>query len=198
MLLTGVQVNRPAGTKLHSRGSDRYVYQVVESVYHKDKRYCTEKKKCIGKMVAGSDILMIPNTAFGLYYPDVLDAAEILPDPPEFSDTLKAGAFIAIRRIAEMEGLSAILAGIYGKKDAESILDIVAYIVTDQSSVFQHYPAFMRDHLQLGEHILSDVSISRLLGKAVDDNAISEFLRRWNMQHKDLEHIYIGYDSSRS
>ncbi len=192
-----ITVGRPAGTKIQKRGDTRYVYHVVSTHYNKDKKYNIDERKLIGKMADGSDELMIPNGNFEIYYPDAMTAANIeYPDPPEFCDTLKAGTFAVIRRAADICGITAILKDIYGSHAADEILDILAYVETAGSCTFQHYPAFMRNHLQLGTRIRSDSYLSRFMREALTDENINEFLRRWNLLHVSGEKIYVNFDGS--
>ena len=67
MYLKDVVVDKPRGTKLCPAGKSVYVYHVLESVYHSDKQYNTEKRVSIGKMVDGSKSKMIPNDRFAHY-----------------------------------------------------------------------------------------------------------------------------------
>lgn len=114
MYLKDVIVNKPKGTKLCPSGKSVYVYHVLESIYHSDKKYNTEKRVSIGKMVNGSKTKMIPNERFVLYYPELLSASGKLPDPPAFSQTLHVGAVVAQHQIARNIGLTDILTDIYG------------------------------------------------------------------------------------
>lgn len=197
MLLKGFEVIRPTkGTKIHKRGTSRYVYAVLETEYHPDVKYNTDKRTCIGKMVDGSDTLMVPNEKFELYYPGLMECPETLPAPPKFSDTLKAGAFVAIHRILDESGISGILDTVYGLRMSSDIKDLVSYIVTAQSSTFQHYPQFMRSHLQLGDDIRSDSYLSKLLREGIVHDRVMETLRLWNKLHDGLSSVYVGYDST--
>lgn len=91
MLLKNVKVVRPSSTKIQRRNGVSYVYQVIEKTYKKDKKYTTEERKLIGKMI--DEKWMIPNEYFEVYYPDV----SIEQDLPAFSDTLKIGSFMLIQ-----------------------------------------------------------------------------------------------------
>ena len=158
MYLKNTIVDRPKGTKLCPSGKAVYVYHVLESVYDPVKKYNTDKRISIGKMLDGSKTKMIPNERFELYYPFV--SANILPDPPAFSQTLHCGATVAEREISNALGLTGILTDIYGSQIADEILDIVSFVLTAESAVFQHFPAFKRDHLGNSLTIRSDSYIS--------------------------------------
>lgn len=197
MYLKDVIIDKPKGVKLCPAGKSVYVYHVLESVYHSDKRYNTDKRVSIGKMVDGSKTKMIPNDRFVLYYPGLLAAAQKLPDPPRFSQTLQAGAVVAERQVARDIGLADILSEIYGSNIAQEILSVVSFVLTEESAVFQHYPAFMRNHLPESRVIRSDSYISaQLLHQEITDERIIEMLRRWNRLSCDNGMVYIGCDST--
>ena len=147
MYLKNIVIDKPEGVKMCPVGKTVYVYHVIESTYNPDKRYNTDKRVSIGKMISGSKTKMIPNDRFGLYYPELLAASKEFPKPPVFSQTLHAGAVVAERRIAQDLGLLRILSDIYGSAVADEIMGIVSFVLTDESAVFQHYPAFIRKHL---------------------------------------------------
>lgn len=197
MLLKEYTVQKPEkSTKIQKRGAARYVYHVIKTTYDTKRKFNTDKRACIGKMVEGSDTLMTPNDQFSRYYPDVPMQLPSAPNPPEFSDTLHAGACIAIRKIAEDEGISEILEHVHGKERAADFLNLVTYIILRQSATLQHYAPFMRSHLQKGRHVRSDSHLSVLLRDALADDRIQETLRLWNQLHVGLSSIYVGYDST--
>lgn len=197
MYLKDVIIDKPKGVKLCPAGKAVYVYHVLESTYHSDKKYNTDKRVSIGKMVEGSKTKMIPNDRFVLYYPHLLVTAQELPAPPRFSQTLHAGAVVAERQAAKDIGLADILSGIYGDNVAQEILSVVTFVLTEESAVFQHYPAFMRSHLPESREIRSDSYISaKLLRQEITEERIIEMLRQWNRLNYDNGMVYIGCDST--
>lgn len=189
-------VERPVKTtRIHKRGNNSYVYHVVSSTYNPEKQYNTDSRICVGKMVSGSDIMMIPNEKFETYYPGISRKIKIIyPEPPVFCDTVKAGAFIVIRKILDDSGVKEILFDIYHDAKALDIINMITYVETAGSIAYQHYPAFMRDHLQLGNEIRSDSYLSRTLKAIMTDENINEFLRRWNKLHVSDDKIYVNFD----
>ena len=195
-MLLNIQVKRPDGTKLFKRNGQSYVYHVVSSEYLPEKKYNRETKKCIGKLLSGADDMMNPNDNFELYYPDMIKSVQVLSEAPKISDTVKAGSFIALKHIAKSEGLLEILRSIYGDANTAKLLDLLCFVITDESAVFSHYEAFIRNHLMSGNNIMSDVQISRFLCTIISDNNINELLREWNKAHTSTQIVYIGYDST--
>lgn len=188
MLLSHARVKRPSSTKIQSRNGVRYVYQVVGQTYNKDKKYTVDKRKVIGKMI--DDEWMIPNEAFSDFYPDVPVEMEY----PDFSDTLKTGTFLVIRKIMKDLQITDLLEGVFEER-AHFIEDVVSYIVSAQSCTFQHYSSFMRNHPQIEDKVRDDTMISRLLG-TIGDEEVGLFLTAWNEMQKNDNFIYIGYDST--
>ena len=197
MYLKNVIVSKPKGVKLCPVGKTVYVYHVLESTYNAAKKYNTDKRVSIGKMLEGSKTKMIPNERFGMYYPSLLHAAMELPEPPQYSQTMHTGAVVAQRQIAKDIGLMDILVDIYGDGIAKEIMSVVSFILTEESAVFQHYPDFMRNHLPTEIGIRSDSYISsKLLHQELSDERITEMLRRWNRLNMDGGKVYIGCDST--
>ena len=192
-----VVINKPKGVKLCPVGKAVYVYHVLESKYDSSRKYNTEKRVCIGKMVEGSTTQMIPNDSFELYYPELIADSAELPQPKQYSQTLHAGAVAVQRQIAQNIGLMDILVNIYGDRMAREIMSVVSFVLTEESAVFQHYPDFMRNHLPAEKGIRSDSYISsKLLHQAISDERIIEMLRQWNKLNVTEEKVYIGCDST--
>ena len=196
-MLSNVRVKRPEGTKLFKRNDNKYVYHVINSTYIPARKYNKDVKKCIGKLCDDDSSSMWPNENFELYYPGIIAATAILPEPPALSDTLRVGTYAVLRHIAKQEGLTQILENVHGVEDAGRIFDIMLYLITAQSAAFVHYEPFMRSHLMESCEIISDVTISKLLKEAVGEDNRHEMLRQWNKSHSsDANMIYIGYDST--
>lgn len=185
MLLKDYKVLKPKSAKIQGK----YVYHVLASTYDPVKKYNTDKRICIGKKI--DEDYMIPNEHFQEYYPDLI-MAEV--EPPKLSDTLKAGAFILIRKIIESLEMDKLLDSIH-KENKNLIVDLISYMIVNESSTYQHFPNFMRNHLLAG-NIVSDSTVSRLLKNDITKKDIELFLKAWNQLHCESEGIYIGYDST--
>lgn len=192
----GITVKRPDGTKLLKRKEHAYVYHVISSEYQPDKKYNTEKKACIGKLASETEGTMYPNENFEHYYPGIIQSLQGFPSPPLMSDTVKAGSFAVLKHIAKQEGFLKILLAVYDKKNAVKLLDILFFIITDESAVFSRYEAFMRCHMMSDSRIMTDVAISRFLSSVITDENINKFLWLWNKAHVSSQMVYIGYDST--
>lgn len=185
MLYKDFKVKRPGGTKLQKG----YVYHVLEVKWNKEKKYATDKRVNIGKMI--DDEYMIPNDAYKLYYPD--DSFE-LSEPPVFNDTLKIGSTLLIRKLLELCGLDELINTIHHDYYAD-IINLISYIVINETTRFQYYPYFSKDHSIIGNSVRSDSYISKLL-KDISEKQIDLFIKAWNTVNSDIEDIYINYDST--
>lgn len=197
MYIKDVVLEKPKGVKLCPVGKNVYVYYVLETVYLPEKKYNKDKRVCIGKMVPNSNTKMIPNDRFEEFFPDLLMAAEKLPEPPKFSLTLHVGAVVAQRQIARNIGLWNILLKIYGLNIAQEILSVISFVLTEESAVFQYYPDFMKNHLPENINLRSDSYVStRLLHHEITGDRITQMLCQWNDLHIDSGMVYIGCDST--
>lgn len=190
MLMNDYVIMRPKSTKIQPRNEIRYVYQVVSSTYNSEKKYNVDKRVCIGKMI--DEFQMVPNEKFLEFYPNLI-MSEV--EPPTFSDTLKIGAFTLIRKIIKDLQIDLLLNEIHGD-DATLMINIICYMIVNETSTFQMYPKFMRYHSILGDKIRSDSYISKFLSNDLSEEDIHMFLDAWNTLNKGVENIYIGYDST--
>lgn len=70
---------------------------------------------------------MLPNEYFSQYYPDVC----IEQDMPEFSDTLKIGAFMVIQKIFQDLQIEEMLTSVFGELGI-FVENIVSYMITEE------------------------------------------------------------------
>lgn len=190
MLLENFKLLRPKTTKIQSKNDIKYVYQVTETIYNKEKKYTVDKRVCIGKMI--DDEYMIPNEKFIDYYPELV-MSEV--ESPMFSDTLKVGATVVVEKIMKDLQLDVLIENIF-EDNASSIKDIINYMIIDETSTFQYYPDFMYDHMSYEGKIRSDSYISKLLKDRIDEVEIKTFLKAWNNLNSNIQDVYVSYDST--
>lgn len=188
MLLKDFKVSRPKSTKIQRKGNYSYVYQVIGQTYKSDRKYTVDKRVCIGRMIDEND--MIPNEKFEQFYPELLISEKAAP---AFSDTLRIGMFTLIQKIADDLRITELLDAIF--EESRFILDLVSYIITNESCTFQYYSPFMRNHPFLSQ-IRTDSYISRFLKEDMEAEQIKAFISAWNIYHSENECVYIGYDST--
>ena len=127
VVLLSIRVERPEGTRLHTRNKQTYVYHVLNREYLPEKKYTREKKVCIGKLASETEGMMYPTENFECYYPGIIQSLQGLPSPPLMSDTVKAGSFAVLKHIAKQEGLLKSLLAVYDKKNVVKLLDILFF-----------------------------------------------------------------------
>lgn len=183
-----MRIERPENTVIVPVKGKRYVYTVAEKRYLKDRQYNINKRTCIGKME--DNTYMIPNAKFYRIFPELAE----LSDAPACSDVLKAGVYLAVKRIMHSRELDALLDDVYGR-DGDMIKDAAAYMITSEDSVMQHFPPYEYEHPLFMERPAQDTAVCEMLKR----HTVAEhdrFLAEWNRLQKDAEGIYISYDST--
>lgn len=183
-----MRIERPKGTVIVPVRGTRYVYKVAEKRYLKDKQYNVNKRVCVGKME--DEIHMIPNARFYQVFPELAEQNEA----PYCSDVLKIGIYIAADAILTNLELGDLLDDTYGR-DSDMIKDVAAYMICSEDSVLQHFPSYEYEHPLFMERAVEDTAVCEMLKRhtIVEHDA---FLSGWNDLHKDVQNIYISYDST--
>jgi len=189
MLRDNIKVKKPEKTKVVKQRECCYVYHILESTYDKNKQFNIEKRVCIGKLVDSDKNCeyMYPNESYFKYY----DSIEV---EPEFSDCLQIGAPILLNKIIDNLGLDDILRDIHDE-DFAKLVDIVNYIIIEETGAMQHFPSYAWNHFVLSKHVYDDSTISRFFSKGISTDQIEKFLNVWNRKRKS-EKMYISYDST--
>lgn len=171
-----------------------YIYFEIGRTYNKEKQYNSAKRVCIGKSCDDHSGMMIPNTAFLKYFPEIGLPDEA--DGPKRSSCLRVGAFFVIRKVMDGYFLDRTIAKIIGK-DAGLFLDLAVYSILTEGNAAQYYPDYAYNHPLLTDDmkIYSDSKISDFLNQEMDDQRVA-FLNEWNLKRDHREKIYISYDSS--
>lgn len=183
-----MRIERPESTVIVPVKGTKYVYTVSEKRYLKDKGYNVNKRVCVGKME--DETYMIPNAKFYQMFPELTEA-DVVPD---CSDVLKVGLHVAIGHIMKSLELNVLLDDIYGR-DGDMIKDVASYMIASEDSVMQHFPSYEYEHPLFMERAVEDTAVCEMLKR----HTIAEhdaFLAGWNDLHKDVEGIYISYDST--
>ena len=183
-----MRIERPENTVIVPVKGKRYVYTIAEKRYLKDRQYNVNKRTCFGKME--DDTYMIPNDKFFRMFPELAELSEA----PACSDVLKTGVYLAVKKILRDLELDALLDDVYGR-DGDMIKDVAAYMISSEDSVMQHFPSYEYEHPLFMERAAQDTAVCEMLKR----HTIAEhdqFLAEWNRLQKDVEGIYISYDST--
>lgn len=187
-MLKSTLVSIPKGSKIYKQNDNYYVYHVIDSIYHKDKKYNTEKRTCIGRKF--NDDKMYPNDNYFKYYSS---PEEYIEASPEFSDCIKIGAMAVFDFVLNELGISNMLDFIT-KDNSNLFKDLIYYYTFGNNTVTQYYKYFIREHFCYSNKIYSDSQISKILNQLTDDN-ISNFLTDWNNKQQK-ENILVDFDGT--
>lgn len=182
----------PKGATIRSNG---YVYVNTSNFWITSDdgklRYPSHEKKCIGIIKDREHGKMYPNSSYFKIFK--IDA---LPPPPERCDHIKVGLRALVDVICSDYDLRDLLTDSFGQEEANLILDLAMYMLGSESAVFQHFPAWAREHATYSEQIWSDSAISKFLGEKVTVSKINEFKTQWARKHIGNGRVYFCYDST--
>ena len=121
-----------------------------------------------------------------------------LPDPPRLADSVTVGLHGWIDKASEKAKLTKTLTEIFGSNDAGKILDLAHYMISKESAVMQHYPAWARDNMIFSADVMSDTEIGQFLKKNLTLPKIKRFKSKWavlNLAETECV-VYLCYDST--
>lgn len=159
-----------------------------------ERGYTSHDQTCIG-VVADSKNKSQKLFYANQYYHDHFLPHD-LPDPPSVADSVSVGFNCFIYEAAEEAKLSAILGDVFGSETARQILDLSMYMISRESAVMQHYPAWARDHLLFSEEIRDDTFLGRFLKKTLTIPKICKFKFKWASENIGDGKVYLCYDST--
>ena len=119
-----------------------------------------------------------------------------LPDPPRMADSLALGMNCWIAEAADRSGLAADLVKAFGEAESQLILDLAAYMLSEESAVMQHFPAWAREHVLFSGDIKDDTFIGQFLKNSLTISRIKQFRELWAVRNIGDGRIYLCYDST--
>ena len=188
----------PTGAYLVGKG---YVYINGDSTYVSaedrktdGKGYTTHSGVCIGVLENPGDKKCRMFYANDKYRAD--HQLVELPEPPENADSIAVGLLAVIRQFSESSGLVEDLTTAFGSEDAALVLDLAVYMISRESAVMQHFPAWARDHAHFSEDIRSDTYIGTFLKEHLTIPKITRFRKLWLSRNIGTGYVYLCYDST--
>lgn len=169
-------------------------YKPAEKTRNSARGYTDHDSVCIGVLQNPKDKtlrMMYGNDTYKSMY-----LKSELPEPPEFSDSLSVGLNTWIAEAADQSGLIEDLTNVFGTEDTQQILDLCSYMLSRESAVLQHYPAWARDHMLFSEEIRSDTTLGRFLRKDITIPKIGFFRDKWAVRNIGDGRIFLCYDST--
>ncbi|MCH4034312.1 MAG: transposase [Lachnospiraceae bacterium] len=188
----------PTGAYIVGKG---YVYVNTSSKYisaserkSDGKGYTTHTGECIGVLEKPEDKKCRMFYANDKYRSN--HQLEELPDPPDIADSIAVGLLAVVREFSESSGLAEDLTTAFGSTDAALVLDLAAYMVSRESAVMQHFPAWAREHAHFSGDIRSDSYIGTFLKEHLTIPKIKMFRRLWLSRNIGTGYVYLCYDST--
>lgn len=179
-------VDTPEGSLFYGNG---FVYINVESVYDPEVKYTRNKRVCIGKNI-DNKTMYANNNYIAMF------AKESLPEAPVRSDTLAMGMPLFLKKATCDSGLDSSLLSVFDPDETNLILDLAAYLLTEETDAFQHYPSYGFHNALLSESVVSDSTISRFLRESIKPSTVKQFLDEWSEQNTGEGRAYLCYDST--
>ena len=119
-----------------------------------------------------------------------------LPDPPEIADSVAVGLLAVVRKCSIDAGLVDDLTEAFDSEDAALVLDLASYMMSKESAVMQHFPAWARDHAHFSEIIRSDTYLGVFLKEHLTIPKINVFRQLWLRRNIGKGYVYLCYDST--
>ncbi|MBR4456981.1 MAG: transposase [Solobacterium sp.] len=182
--------------------NEKYVYVNVSNNYVSSSRRVTSGKGYTGHDSVCIGVLQNPKDKNNkmLYannkYKELFTEQE-LPDPPLFADSISVGFNGWMAKVMESSGLSADLNEAF--KDEEHVrlvLDLASYMISRESAVMQHFPAWAREHMLFSEDVSSDTTIGRFIRDTLSVSKIKLFRELWFKRNIGDGRVYLCYDST--
>ena len=124
------------------------------------------------------------------------EVRELIHEYPKRSDCMSVGLHVVIMKIAEESQLLDTLTEVFGREDTELILDLAAYMLSEGTAVFQHFPHWARSHVIFCEEIHTDSFISKFVKEGISFSQIEQFKKKWFIVVLGDGRIYLCYDST--
>lgn len=119
-----------------------------------------------------------------------------LPEPPKFSDSISVGLNSWVSKASEASDLTSELADVFGEEDTQLILDLSSYMMSKESAVMQHFPAWAREHALFSDDIRDDTFIGKFLRDDLTISKINLFRENWAVKNIGDGRIFLCYDST--
>ena len=143
---------------------------------------------------------MNPNDKYFIFYPD--EETKRLEEFPKYSDTVSVGLNVAVNKIMTDLEIDEIIENNLGSDEIDGVTmnkiiqDLVAYFITEETSVIQQYSNYARKHAIVHNEVINDSFISEIFKNNITETKISKFLNAWCHKAYRGKGVYISYDST--
>ena len=156
--------------------------------------YTGHESVCIGVTVDPSNLNIKQLYANPAYRAKLVPVE--LPDPPKMADSLAVGLKYWIAEASDQSGLTADLTYAFGETETQLILDLTAYMLSKESAVMQHFPAWAREHELFSADIRDDTFIGQFLKNTLTIPRIRQFREKWAVRNIGDGRVFLCYDST--
>lgn len=196
MYIENAKAKRPNKTKIMEKNGIKYVLHVIDSTYNKDKKYNSEKRVIIGKMI--DENTMIPNDNFSKFY----NMSDVILEETDNTKSryLNLGATVTFEKIVKKNHLLELLGDCFPDDEdntgyAAKIFDLASYFLITEDSVAQNFESYAKRHSLLSD-LKDDSDISKFY-KTLKISTQSElFYKKWIQENLDGGRIFVNYDST--
>lgn len=186
-------VDVPAGAIVKS---DRIVLWTIQKQYLPSKKYNKDIRRMIGKVLDTDKSKMYPNDNYKELFPDLFNATLGTRPSPSYQ---AIGYYVVLKELANSLPLYSTLYQVFGKEDADLILDYAMYQIAYESSVAEDYEPSMKNMALFSEKLRSDSYLSTFFKKNLSAEKIDMFYEQWCteiIKHKKLRKVYLNVDGS--
>ena len=173
--------------------SNRYI-SPSEKKKEGTRGYTGHTSVCIGVTIDPS------NPSIKQFYANPAYCAKLvpveLPAPPKTADSLTVGLKYWIAEASDQSGLTADLTKSFGETETQLILDLSAYMLSKESAVMQHFPAWAREHELFSADIRDDTFIGQFLKNTLTIPKIKQFREKWAVRNIGDGRVFLCYDST--
>ena len=185
---------------LYINTSNHYVSKAERKTEGK-RGYTGHDQACIGVVMNPDDESCRQFYANKFYHEKILNKDQgkkqpERPEPPETADSVSVGFHCFISNAAEQKNLISALTEVFGTDDTRQILDLANYMISRESAVMQHYPAWAREHALFSETIRDDSFLGKFLRGSLTIPKINCFKKKWASQNIGDGKVYLCYDST--
>ena len=179
--------------------SDRVVLWTIQKVYMKDKQYNNDKRRMIGKTLEADREKMYPNDTYKELFPERYD--ELVKPIKVAPSRVSLGCYVALKTIAERIPLYMTLVEVFGKQDADLIMDYAMYQIIYESDVSTHFEFSMNGKAIFSEKLRSDSYLSDFFQTKFSEEQTDLFKELWStriIKARKLTGAYLNVDGSNS
>ena len=112
------------------------------------------------------------------------------------ADSLAVRLNCWIAEVSDKCGLTTDLAISFGETESQLILDLVAYMLSKESAVMQHFPTWAREHVLFSSDIKGDTFIGQFLKNTLTIPRIKLFRESWAVHNIGDGRVFLCYDST--